>query len=82
MIWFLERPGERLQCEIRPILEGDGFELVWSTADGRMHVERSDSAEELQRRRLILEERLRIDGWVRAGQVTPLYIPLVPKIPD
>lgn len=82
MIWILERPGERLQCEIRPAIEGDGFELVWSTTDGRAHVERSEDAEDLLQRRRFLEERLRLDGWIRAGRTTPHLISLVPKIPD
>lgn len=82
MIWFFDRPGERLQCEIRPSVEDDGFELVWTTTDGRTLVERSGDAEELLQRRRFLEERLRLDGWVRAGRTTPLLIPLVPRIPD
>jgi hypothetical protein len=82
MIWILERPGERLQCEIRPALERDGFELIWSTADGRCHVEWSASADDLLQRRRFLEERLRLDGWIRSGRTTPPLIPLVPKIPD
>ena len=82
MIWFFDRPGERLQCEIRPCGESDGFELVWTTTGGRTHVERSGDAEELLQRRRLLEERLRFDGWVRAGRTTPPFIPLVPRIPD
>jgi hypothetical protein len=81
MIWFFERPGERLLCEIRPAFDR-GFELVWTTGDGRTHVERSANADELLKRRRFLEERLRLDGWVRPGRTTPLLIPLVPKIPD
>ena len=82
MIWFFERPGERLQCEIRPSGEGEGFELVWTTTDGRMLIERSVDPEDLMRRRRLLEERLRLDGWVRPGRTTPPLIPLVPKILD
>ena len=51
MIWFFERPGERLQCEIRQAASGPGFELVWTSSDGRIHVELSDDASELMRRR-------------------------------
>lgn len=82
MIWVLERPGERLHCEIRPSLDREGFELIWSTSDGRSHVEWSDSADDLLQRRRFLEERLRLDGWVRVGRTTPPLIPLVPRIPD
>lgn len=71
MIWFFERPPERLQCEIRIAAAGTGFELVWTAADGRIRVEQSESLEELQRRRRALEYWLRLDGWVRPGRVTP-----------
>ena len=71
MIWFFERPGERLQCEIRQSASGPGFELVWTTSDGRVHVELSDDASELIRRRRALEQWLILDGWVRPGRVTP-----------
>jgi hypothetical protein len=82
MIWFFERPGERLQCEIRQSGESEGFELVWTTNDGRTLTERSLDPEELMSRRRFLEERLRLDGWVRPGRTTPLLIPLVPRILD
>ena len=71
MIWFLERPGERLQCEIRRSPAGAGYELVWSSSDGRVHVELSDDPEELLQRRRALENWLRRDGWIRPGRVTP-----------
>jgi hypothetical protein len=74
MIWFLERPGERLQCEIRRSAAGPGYELIWSSSDGRVHVEASDDPEELLRRRRALENWLRRDGWVRPGRVTPLHV--------
>ena len=80
MIWVLERPGERLRCEIRPELDGNGFELVWSTSDGRTHIEQSARAEELLERRRFLEERLWLDGWVRPGRTTPPLFPRVPRI--
>jgi hypothetical protein len=71
MIWFFERPGERLQCEIRQSAAGKGYELVWSAGDGRMHVEHSEDPEELLQRRRALENWLKLDGWVRHGRVTP-----------
>ena len=75
MIWFFERPGERLQCEIRQSASGSGFELVWTTSDGRIHVEVSDDASELIRRRRALEHWLKLDGWIRPGRVTPVRPP-------
>ena len=71
MIWFFERPGERLQCEIRQAASGPGYELVWTSSDGQMHVEISDDPSELIRRRRALEHWLKLDGWTRPGRVTP-----------
>jgi hypothetical protein len=76
MIWFFERPGERLQCEIRQTASGNGFELVWTSNDGRIHVEQSDDPSELLRRRRALEHWLKLDGWIRpGGRVTPTRPP-------
>lgn len=69
MIWFFERPGERLQCEIRR--SDTGYELVWTSGDGQTRVERSDDPEELLQRRRALENWLKLDGWVRPGRITP-----------
>jgi hypothetical protein len=71
MIWFFEREGLRLQCEMRAAAEGSGFELTWTTPDGQVHIERSDDEEELTKRRRELEERLKRDGWRRIGRETP-----------
>jgi hypothetical protein len=71
MIWFFERPGERLQCEIRRAAGDQGYELVWTSSDGRSHVEISRDPAELINRRRALEVWLKLDGWVRPGQVTP-----------
>jgi hypothetical protein len=74
MIWFFERSGERLQCEIRQAASGPGYELVWTSSDGRFHVELSDDASELMRRRRALEHWLRLDGWIRpGGRDTPTH---------
>lgn len=72
MIWFFQRPGERLQCEIRQAPSGPGYELVWTSSDGRIHVELSDDPTELIRRRRALEHWLKLDGWIRPGRITPL----------
>ena len=72
MIWFFERPGERLSCEIRQAASGPGYELVWTSSDGRSHVELSNDASELIRRRRALEHWLRLDGWIRPGRITPI----------
>ena len=74
MIWFFQRPGERLQCEIRHSNSATGFELVWTSNDGRTSIEVSDDASELLRRRRALEQWLKLDGWVlpaRAASAGP-----------
>jgi hypothetical protein len=73
MIWFFERPGERLRCEIRQAASGAGYELVWTSSDGRIHVELSNDPSELIRRRRALEHWLKLDGWVQPGRVTPTH---------
>jgi hypothetical protein len=74
MIWFFERVGERLQCEIRQAPSGAGYELVWTSNDGRVLIELSDDAAELTRRRRALEHWLRLDGWTRPGyRITPTH---------
>jgi len=71
MLWFFERARARLQCEIRSRLDGPGYELVWTTPDGRTHIDRSEDAGELLQRRQLLEQRLRREGWVRFPPITP-----------
>jgi hypothetical protein len=71
MIWFFERAGVRLQCEMRPAAEGSGFELTWTTPDGQVHIERSDDEEQLTKIRRELEDRLKLEGWQRIGRETP-----------
>lgn len=71
MLWFFERAGVRLQCEIRPCGDVPGFELVWTAPDGQVHVERSEDPATLTQRRRELEDRLKLDGWKRVGRETP-----------
>ena len=51
----------------------DRYELVWTSSDGRIHVELSDDASELIRRRRALEHWLKLDGWIRPGRITPTH---------
>ena len=64
MLWFFERRGERLKCEIRPSAQASGFELEW-TQGGQVHVERSENADELARRWVELEQQWKQEGWVK-----------------
>ena len=79
MIWFFARPGEQLQCEIRREASGAGYELVWTSSDGRTHVEVSDDLSDLLRRRRALEHWLKLDGWIRPGRITPIPPPRNPR---
>lgn len=72
MVWFFERSGEQLRCEIRPAEDAHVFELVWTLPDGRIEVERSDDPAQLTERRRIQEQRLRLDAWTTIGGGAPL----------
>lgn len=70
MLWFFERSGERLQCEIRPAVDGKGFELLWTQA-GQTRVEHFNDDKDAAARRRELENKLKQDGWNRVGRETP-----------
>jgi hypothetical protein len=70
MLWFFERAGKRLQCEIRPSRHAAGFELEWQQ-DGLVHVERSESPDALAQRWLELELKWKRDGWVKLDEIAP-----------
>ena len=69
MIWFYERKGEHLRCEIRQQVEGDRFELVVTLPDGSERIEVFDDSFALNRRSLELEKKLSLKGW--KGPVAP-----------
>ncbi len=71
VIWFFERRGQLLQCEIRMAPVGTGYELVWTASDGQTRIERSNDPRELLYQRRALEQWLALDGWVRVGRRTP-----------
>lgn len=71
MIWFFERHGVRLQCEIRRTSDGQAFELAWTTPKGEPHLERSSDPDILDARRRELQLKLEKDGWTRVGRDTP-----------
>lgn len=64
MLWFFEKDGERLQCEIRPSAHAAGFELEIVAADGNKTIERSDNPDELALRWMEVEQRLKREGWI------------------
>lgn len=63
MIWFYERRGEHLRCEIRQMVEGDKFALVVTMPDGSERTEWFDDGGALNRRSLELEQMLQTKGW-------------------
>jgi hypothetical protein len=63
VIWFYERRGEHLRCEIRQQIEGDRFALVVTLPDGTERTEWFDDSHGLTRRSVELEKMLREKGW-------------------
>jgi len=63
VIWFYERQGEHLRCEIRQQIEGDKFALVVTLPDGAERVEIFNDSYALNRRSVELEKMLREKGW-------------------
>ncbi len=63
MIWFYERAGAHLRCEVRQTLEGDRYELVITSADGSERVEAFVDSKELTKRSRQLEDEWRSQGW-------------------
>lgn len=63
MIWFYERKGEHLRCEIRQMIEGDRFGLVVTMPDGSERTEVFEDSGALNRRSVELEQMLTSKGW-------------------
>jgi hypothetical protein len=63
VIWFYERRGEHLRCEIHQQIEGDKFALIVTLPDGTERVELFEDSGMLNRRSVELEKMLREKGW-------------------
>ena len=63
VIWFYERKGEHMRCEIRQLIEGDRFSLVVTLPDGTERMEVFDDSSALNRRSIELEKTLVQKGW-------------------
>ncbi len=63
VIWFYERKGEHLRCEIRQMIEGDKFALVVTMPDGSERTEVFEDSGALNRRSVELEQMLTTKGW-------------------
>jgi hypothetical protein len=63
VIWFYQRRGEHLRCEIHEQAQGDKFALVVTLPDGTERTEYFDDSVALSERSLELEQAFREDGW-------------------
>lgn len=63
VIWFYERKGEHLRCEMRQVIEGDRYALVVTMPDGSERTELFDDGRSLNRRSVELEQMLKTKGW-------------------
>jgi hypothetical protein len=63
VIWFYERKGEHLHCEIRQVIERDKFALVVTMPDGSERTEVFEDSGSLNRRSVGLEQLLTGKGW-------------------
>ncbi|HEY9325540.1 MAG TPA: hypothetical protein VIS26_03120 [Candidatus Limnocylindria bacterium] len=63
MIWFYERKGQHLRCEIRQQVEGDRFALVVTLPDGTERTELFEDSGVLNRRSVEIEKMLTQRGW-------------------
>jgi hypothetical protein len=63
MIWFYERSGSHLRCEVREALQGDRYELVITKPEGAEQIETFCDSKALTRRSRELEDEWRTQGW-------------------
>ena len=63
MIWFFERRGTHLRCEVRQTNESDLYELVVTKPGGVELTESFGDSRALNRRTRQLEDEWRSEGW-------------------
>jgi hypothetical protein len=68
MFYFFSRGKQTLRCEVRPAIDGDGYEIVVTDHDGSERVEYHPTSDEVHRRWLQLHDQFSHDGW--KGPVT------------
>jgi hypothetical protein len=69
MMWFYERGGEHLSCEMRMILDGDGYELVVKWPNGHEHTEHYRDQGRLLRRWCELDRAWEAQGWTELNNL-------------
>ncbi len=67
MVWFFERHGQYLQCEVRRAPEGAVYELVVRYPDAPTRWERTSDPGALIERFRATQQELRRNGWAIAG---------------
>ena len=63
MIWFFDRDGQRLRCEISRDRVGGHYRVVITRPDGSESVEEVDEPSDLIQRSVDIMNSLRGDGW-------------------
>jgi hypothetical protein len=63
MIFFFEKNGEYLRCDIHTAPDGEGYELVLINPDGTETAELHSSADAVFRRWTELQGTLKSEGW-------------------
>ncbi len=63
MVCFFSSAQGVIRCEVRPVDDGNGYELVIDRPDAVVQVERFNGAEALNKRWLDVEDRLLKQGW-------------------
>jgi hypothetical protein len=63
VVCFFSRAEGFIRCEVRPVINGEGYELVIDRPDSFIQVERFRGAEELNKRWVDVEGRLLRQGW-------------------
>ena len=63
LIFFFERNGQYLRCDIHAAADGQGYELEMTHPDGTESVEYHDSADAVYRRWNELQGTLKGAGW-------------------
>jgi hypothetical protein len=63
MIWFFDRDGEKLRCEISHDRHNGRYKVVITRPDGSEDIEEVDEPTELIERSVQLMNSLRGEGW-------------------
>ncbi len=63
MVWFYEREGRTLLCEVRASVQAPGYEIILTYPTGQTQLEMVETDEELLSRFSRLQDRLVEDGW-------------------